>query len=131
MTIEQALIKVLGFDSKVFIEKAIEGGWKKYEIASQKAKYPKYDWPKVFVMDDDLEGWIDISGVGQFRIEQILLDPTFWQAVGKVEKDRRRWRRDIHDKDGLPPIPAWHFYMNRFIDALCEGMSNEQYPKML
>jgi len=59
---------------KQFIEKAIEGGWKK-ELK-----------PKVHE-----SGWVDVladnanSGTGMISKEQTLLDPKAWEAVGKIE----------------------------------------------
>ena len=120
MTIENALIKTLGFGSKTFIEKAIEGGWaKKYtpDGASDTG---------VWVYD----GW---RGVGKgtnggiqtrLPVQCVLLDPLAWQAVGKVEG----WSANP-DKAGdeftsqySNCVPyEWPWQMHRFIDFLAEG----------
>ena len=73
MKIEQALQNTLGFGVKDFIEKAIEGGWKK-----------------------NCKGWhiwanqVTHTGTNGFNeqsltFEQILLDPKAWKAVGRTE----------------------------------------------
>ena len=87
-------------NTKQFIEDAIEGGYEKDE----------------FLVNE-------YHAVG---INQALLSPKAWQAVGKTRVGMRRWRRDIEVKSGLPAIPAWHYHWRKFIDHLADGLSIEE-----
>ena len=63
---------------KEAIQKAIEGGWKKEFFQVLVPCVPKFDGNYL---------WIDTgtSFIDKIPFEAILLDPTFWQAIGKVE----------------------------------------------
>lgn len=90
---------------KQFIEKAIEGGWKArgVEIGGE-------------------DGWKSLESMMNFvQIEEILLDPLAWSAVGKVEG----W-----SDDGLI-TGINRKYMHRMVDALCAGKSIEQFLETL
>lgn len=108
--IETALQKTVGFGVKEFIEKAIEGGWKK--------GYPNFKVEKV----NDCGLWLDCKGLlGDFKFhyvrEEILLDPLAWQAVGKVEG----WKEDKYTRyDHFDNMPEYKEKMHRFVDNLCQ-----------
>jgi hypothetical protein len=117
MTIEQALQKTLGFGVKKFIEKAI-AGW--YEMEND--EIVETDGLEVTITDEGYE--TALSGktkntVTKFTIEQILLDPLAWQAVGKVEG----WGKGKH---GLM-MYEWLTNMHRMIDALAEGKTIDEF----
>ena len=70
-------------DIKQFIEKAIEGGW---NIKLQGLKCSirgYYDNERFNIIEktDDINEGIFLS----YSIEEIVLDPKAWKAVGKVE----------------------------------------------
>lgn len=130
MTPEQALIKVLGFGPKVFIEKAIEGGWNPTE---------EKEW---IIKDSEEDGTLHCyfysgeypdEGCGAYSYSEILLDPLAWEAVGKVDG----WKKEPYLCEGCRTIGVgtsnhmaacpiknrksdYLTYMHRFIDALCE-----------
>ena len=73
------------------IQDAIDGGWSKITYG--------------------------IEGGHTIFIEQVaLLDPSFWQAVGKT----RKWEKVIPKELSLES-KAWSWYWHRFIDHLAEG----------
>ena len=53
--------------------------------------------------------------------EQIVLEPAFWQALGKA----RDWTVNI------PVRKDWRYYWHRFIDHLADGHSAEQFLEIL
>lgn len=79
--IEQSLKKVLGFGVEEAIDKAFAGNWE-----------PEYDFDieypyQRYVCDDGSIALTVEQGkvLGVHPIEKIVLDPKFWQAVGKTE----------------------------------------------
>lgn len=116
---------------KKFISKAIEGGWVDKRYRNESKKMIKY--------------WKDRmkSGAMFVDINEAVLDPKFWQAVGKVEG----WKalKDFHhptvgklyyrypDDDEFLGFdgPEWYEKMHSMIDALAEGKSIEEFVKTL
>ena len=102
---------------KQFIEKAIEGGWKKNELL----KHNQIGGGYVFKMP---------------AIHAILLDPLAWQAVGKVsgwgtkcyECSGSKNHTSLWQENGSPC--ALHI-QHSMIDELAEGKSIEQYLETL
>ena len=102
---------------KKTIEKAIEGGWK--------------NWERHFTHKTN----IALDGEDEFGIvAQIILDPSFWQALGKS----LGWEKkcsvgslcDENNRHGCPhdeAISRWH----TLIDHLDIGGSIESYFKTL
>jgi len=87
------------------IEKAIEGGWEK----------------DGFVCQGELIGVEEIA----------LLDPLFWQALGKAMGWETRitfYNSFIGGKENNDP---WRLEMHRFIDHLAEGKTIESYFETL
>lgn len=97
------------------IKKAIEGGL-----------YEKY-LPEITINNDGL--WINFTAGDNDRVlhqSDIILDPLFWQALGKSCVEKRRWRRDLREngREGLPDTPAWLFHAKHFHEInLTEGWS--------
>jgi hypothetical protein len=164
------------------ITKAIEGGYEPYRYhfidfendKGQPAPKPylieigeeghqDFECPhKIVVMNWDEEtqesegvNW-ENSQLG-FSYHQILLDPLFWQCLGKAlgwggervlidEKGHpKEWMFDEHcdkcgeiivdQEEGCPdrcesdnaPIPSWLYHWHRFIDHLAEGKNAEEF----
>lgn len=112
---------------KEIIEKGIEGGWKPEATPSNDlytlSFHVEYDGVRV-----DQHNEISSEELVFIRTEPILLDPSFWQAVGKVE----RWKcdRNCPIEEGSycdAHKPRWQYNMHRMIDALAEGKSLEEY----
>ena len=90
---------------KQAIEKAIKGEWRKdkeWEIRSGA---------------DDLYV-IDKVGTEMIYFSQMLLDPSFWQSLGKDE-----------DLDWGPVLSRWHF--DDFHDHIWDGGNIESYFEKL
>ena len=98
MTIEQA------------IEKAIEGGWKS-----------PFTWMEnlIFVRHRGM----GLNTEREVFHRYILLDPLFWQSLGKAMGWKKR-------KSHISPEP-WLFYWHCFIDHLAKGGSIETYFEQL
>jgi hypothetical protein len=71
---------------KKAIEKAMEGGWH----AGCNVHYFKNS---VEIAVRSPNGWNEIT----YRHEQIILDPSFWQALEKSLKEKHLWRMWAHD----------------------------------
>ena len=56
-------------------------------------------------------------------IEQIFLDPSFWQALGKAWG----WEKDDHHYYSHSCNTAWEFKWHCFIDHLAEGKDAESF----
>ena len=74
-------------------------------------------------------GYVNNQGVlyfGQGIPQIILLDPLFWQALGKS----LGWKTAIYDgyAGSIPEIKdSWVYYWHRFIDHLAEGRQPEEF----
>lgn len=81
------------------IRKAVEGGWSDYTTPYDSTSYPK---------------------------EKVLLDPLFWQCLGKEE----RWAMTIFETDTMgSPIGKiyWLRYWHRFIDHIADGKGIDSF----
>ncbi len=85
---------------KQFIEKAIEGGWKREEKHLEETSYG-----------------------ADFNYSAILLDPLAWQAVGKVEG----WGDEEQIRKSMFRGRDYKTQMNGLTPALIDGKSIEQY----
>lgn len=109
---------------KTFIEKAIEGGWKK-EMPIKCIDHLSKDEKKVYF---ELVGYFHAYGI---PVAEILLDPLAWQAVGKVEGWDKDTPHDVLNIYDGSISGQWTFedevkrHMHRFIDALCDGKTLE------
>lgn len=95
---------------KAAFEKAIKGGWHEgYEIA--------------YVLDDGavlLKSTKSVRSIALVNAE-IVLDPTFWQALGKALV----WEKLEYHSDGS--YDGWHYYATRFINLILTGGDTEKY----
>lgn len=96
------------------INRAIEGGWKGYIHFTAHR-------------EETLERWLAMDLDNDFK--EIVLDPLFWQALGKAEgwgTFTGRDRIDFIDDDNFKHYHheckgrMWHYYWTCFIDHLAE-----------
>jgi len=83
-----------------------------------------YGWVAFFVNDgSQAEKYLTTM-----RVEQILLDPLFWQAFGKS----RGWGTEpaATTPSGFP-VQEWLMFWHRFIDHLAEGKDAESFFQSL
>ncbi len=92
---------------KQFIEKAIEGGWEGLGTIED--------------FNNTLKGY-DFEEV--ININDYILDPLAWQAVGKVDG----WGKDSHEHLRMR-IDEYEFHMLRMVHYLCKGGSIEEFLK--
>ena len=99
------------------IKKAIEGGWKKgFDI--------RFEYRCVLTDEPNSEGAI--------QYEEIFLDPSFWQSVGKSmgwdAADQQQWANNNGRKWFLAvKAPYWLFQMLQFTRHLAEGKTAESF----
>lgn len=83
------------------ITKAIEGGWNKESIVQP--------------MD-----------TGPANLAKAILDPSFWQSLGKAMGWNKLYYTICHQK-----VSPWLFHWHRLIDHLADGGSIESYFEKL
>ncbi|MFZ2152263.1 MAG: hypothetical protein WAV09_04105 [Minisyncoccia bacterium] len=95
---------------KQAIKIAIENGWKGTTIS------------------ETLGGSIKTIGlrVGLDNKEIVLLDPLFWQALGKGLGWNRMMSAEI-EYHRIKDYPEWQWNMHRFIDHLAEGKDIDSF----
>lgn len=101
------------------IEKSIEGGWSAY-------------FPNVFRGELTTKAAAEAM-IRELPVEGILLDPSFWRALGKAMGWKEsEWYPFLpsHPHLGLN-MPEWKWYWHRFIDHLADGKSIESYFEIL
>ena len=113
--------------TKLFIEKSLEGGWFPPKDIGSGQEMKIMDWGIRWSFDEYMS------------IEEILLDPKSWEAVGKVEnwgeccndcyKRKENTINDCHCGEGTYDETSRK--KHEMIDALQEGMSQEQYLETL
>lgn len=118
-----------------FVNKAIEGGWKLngYEEYPQRVEFfvaeknedgsvKRYNpyWIKIFVTIPNAMSGGTLDHIKEERIEYIILDPKFWEAVGKtdirVTTELKIWAKSR---------------MLMMIDHLCNGGTIEDFISKL
>ena len=95
-------------EKKEIVEKAIQGGWCFVD--------GKLHWS-----EHEQHFYINPNDRIYIPIEVFLLDPKFFQAVGKVEGWHMDSKMQAH----------WKINMHRMIDALVDGKTIEEYIKTL
>lgn len=124
------------------IKKAIEGGWKEprtalaYGCDAMEQVWKVEDRDPLFTVEDI------------YLIPEVLLDPLFWQALGKAEGWSKRVCRgcgstekpiegDYHlicpkcNRGGENRIDNWLYHWHSFIDHLAEGKDIDSFFKDL
>lgn len=127
------------------IKIAIENGWKPF------AGYLR----KKFEMEDDCAIFYDKVNVRRYYFSDMVLDPLFWQALGKglgwepwrlyrngmatskdyPEHEKHRWVKENSEKIGVfdinSPVMSWQRVWiaewHRFIDHLAEGKDIQNF----
>jgi hypothetical protein len=101
---------------KAAIEKAIQGGWQ-----------PNVSEFREFVCYIDAVNYLDAKGSWQvIKYEEIALDPSFFQALGKalgLEKSDRNTRTEIWLE--------WKYQAHRFYDLILTGQPTEPFWEAL
>lgn len=105
---------------KEAIQKAIEGGYKLPNDTDYSASYVKIKNVRGRTTDF-VFGQFGSQCLGTIPTADILLDPLFWQALGKA----MGWEFRSDHKE--PWKKEWH----RFIDHLAEGKDVESFFKDL
>lgn len=102
-----------------FISDAIAGGWKPKDAEMQKVSSWKVE-----------DGLLTLYGlenktqrkVESYLIEQPLLDPTAWRAVGKT----RGWAEDNRLRRSYESFGSWRGYKLLFNEHIDDGESIEE-----
>lgn len=118
-----------------FVKKAVEGGWPFYCTNNFGCSVRKDDrLVDVFFVDYFTCACKCLSRDDGMKVvlNDILLDPKAWQAVGKVEKWHFGKSEDGADSVSVRVFagvvyPIWKWNMHRMIDALAEGKSIEEF----
>lgn len=105
------------------IEKAIEGGWthRDWQLSAASLLRVTDHFVQSKTGNND---WHDI-----FEIESMLLDPKFWQALGKTlgwDSPTGRETGTVSYQEATGE-PYWLYRMHRMIDALADGKTIEEY----
>ena len=90
---------------EIAIERAIKAGW-----------YPKQNTGEFHHLFEE-KAHLEV-----FYRDYFLLDPEFWRCLGKaegwgIEPSGSIWQGE----------PQWKIYWHRFIDALSEGQTPDQF----
>jgi hypothetical protein len=97
---------------QLFIEKALVGGWqptdRAFRIIGFYERHFEYQLRSLLPERPPT--------IRMMVYEAVLLNPTAWQAVGKVE----HWYEGRYG-------PEWLHHMRNMIDALAEGQTLEAY----
>jgi len=94
------------------IETAIRGGWKPYSIGA--FGYLDFQFPDIHNMIDDID---------EASINDVIVDPLFWQALGK----ELGWCGVGYVNIGESKRIQWKQKMYRMIDHLINGGTVEEY----
>lgn len=116
------------------IKKAIKGGWiagfkpkllKQWEmLKGGKIELPKYGSRNETIIYIRSDGMI----IGLRSINDALLDPLFWQALGKAEG----WEQDFGETCPLCEVEVyegteWEYHWHRFINHLTQGKDIDSF----
>ena len=115
---------------KQAIEKAIEGGYEPFKT------FKMEEARDVEFIGDDMSVYVPrFTNVAHASINRILLDPLFWQALGKAMgwedgDSRAYWTREDSHKVVL--LDRWQNEMHSFIDHLASnGNADDFFNELL
>ncbi len=125
------------------IEKAIEGGYEPFFSA----KYNELQIKEAMINGGDFMVDVGLGMPYRRDINSILLDPLFWQALGKAEGwHNEEWttcrngcqvdgqgegcHHDLN-REGHYRKPFWHYQWRKFIDHLAEGKDIDSFFESL
>lgn len=102
------------------IKKSIEGGWK---WNNRETKYEKFYYDRyLFAIDGG-------SRTQLLSMGDIVIDPLFWQAVGKAEGwgiTGYCWGCG-YDEGATSDTPEWLVNWHHFIDKIASGGTAEEF----
>ena len=101
------------------IEDAQEGDWRHPEQGLVYDFRIEAESQQVQMMRESVNGsdyWDDV-----FHVSEALLDPTFWQALGKT----RKWHTKKYNASGV--MVGWFFVWHALIDHLEGGKDINSY----
>lgn len=122
------------------IQKAIEGGYGDFlSLKNINQFYVVFNRKETTTIEkNDVEEIVPITQ--SFAIEHILLDPLFWEALGKslgwsnIKYTIPKFQRSAIPEDNrigykheTRDISEWQFHWHRFIDHLAEGKDAESF----
>ncbi len=87
------------------IKKAIDGGYGKKAT----------EFTPIFTDAEDIKQWYDGY---KTAIKHLVLDPLFWQALGKTEE----WKINCNEHKY-----AWEHYWHNFIDHIAQGKDIDSF----
>ena len=81
------------------------------------------------IYDDNLDQFCVTDGDGGFFAirSEILLDPLFWQALGKAEGWTNNTEIILSYEPTVQKMATWHFQMRCFINHLAEGKDIDSF----
>lgn len=122
---------------------AIKGGWR------NKGKWKIYDEWEIHIPEQNSDLWYFISWKDKkfervsFTVNECLVDPDFWKALGKTEG----WRDVLyctnpsktsnHSESTEPPCPdcrdlrGWLAVQHNFVDHMAKNSSIDKFFKEL
>jgi len=78
----------------------------------------------------DSGSYSEIENLNLYSISTFVLDPLFWQALGKAEGWKGKYEYTYHDSFGTGTpfeYPAWLRYWHSFIDHLADGKDIDSF----
>lgn len=127
------------------IERAIEGGWMNGSVRQAMVMFGKdgfrvfvngFGWVMLHDKNEEPNGGLFQNKADSFRYEQAVIDPAFWQALGRAEgwekgnpqiAIRACIKGTRYQMKQRSPIPFWQFKMHSLIDHLADGGTIEQF----
>lgn len=107
------------------IKKAIEGGWKPNTWGFETIIFDGLSTDKQSAMFSNKKG--DDACWFEYPVERFVLDPTFWQCLGKIEG----WGTKMISIEGVRQRNTWDKYFHFFIDHLIEGKDVNSFFEQL
>jgi len=109
------------------IQNALDGGYMPFKFIKgaeiQILKLENHFIAYTVQVDDEYSGRKRAVSVGKMQINDMLLDPLFWQALGKALE----WPEPVCDCCGA----TWHYRWERMIEHLAKGGTIESYFESL
>ncbi len=110
------------------IKRAIEGGWKVCSEVPLSFRFKQFGADGFYAFYPT-----EITDKGFYRLEKstILLDPLFWQALGKAEGWKLEWFKCSPNCGNKIRNGDWEYQMHRFLDHIIQGGNIDDFFKTL